>query len=207
MGTETLLTFALASTLLSLAPGPDNIFVLMQSALHGARAGLLVTLGLCTGLVVHTTLVAAGIAAIFLVNDLAFMALKLAGAAYLIYLAIGAWRAGASPLPPGQLPLLSAAQLYRRGIVMNLSNPKVAIFFLAFLPQFAAPESGNIAIQIMVLGLVFIVIALLVFGAVAVLSGRLASLFRRSVSVQQMLNRAAALVFGCLALRLALASR
>lgn len=207
MTLETLITFTLASTLLSLAPGPDNIFVLMQSALHGARAGLLVTLGLCTGLIVHTSLVAAGVAAIFLVNDLAFMLLKFAGAAYLIYLAIGAWRAGTSALPADQVPQQSALHLYRRGIIMNLSNPKVAIFFLAFLPQFARPEAGNIAMQIMVLGAVFILIALLVFGTVALLSGRLAAAFKRSTTVQGLLNRAAALVFAGLALRLAFASR
>lgn len=207
MSIETLLTFILASTLLSLAPGPDNIFVLMQSALHGARAGLLVTLGLCTGLVVHTTLVAAGVAALFLVNDLAFTLLKLVGAAYLIYLAIGAWRAGASALPAEQVPPQTALQLYRRGIVMNLTNPKVAIFFLAFLPQFANPASGSIAFQIIMLGVIFIVIALLVFGAVALLSGRLAAAFKRSSTVQRMLNRAAALVFTGLALRLAFTSR
>lgn len=207
MDIETLLTFTLASTLLSLAPGPDNIFVLMQSALHGARAGLLVTLGLCTGLVVHTALVAAGVAAIFIVNDLAFTLLKLVGAAYLLYLALGAWRAGASTLPAGQVPQQTALQLYRRGIVMNLTNPKVAIFFLAFLPQFATPEKGSIAIQIMMLGVIFIAIALFVFGAVALLSGRLADAFKRSTAVQRVLNRAAALVFAGLALRLALTSR
>lgn len=207
MTPETLITFTLASTLLSLAPGPDNIFVLMQSALHGARAGLLVTLGLCTGLIVHTMLVAAGVAAIFLVNDAAFTLLKLTGAAYLVYLAISAWRAGASAMPGGELPRQSTWQLYRRGIIMNLSNPKVAIFFLAFLPQFAAPESGNIARQIMALGAIFILIALLVFGAVAVLSGHLADAFKRSSTVQGLLNRAAALVFAGLALRLAFTSR
>jgi threonine/homoserine/homoserine lactone efflux protein len=207
MSIETLLTFTLASTLLSLAPGPDNIFVLMQSALHGARAGLLVTLGLCTGLIVHTTLVAAGVAAIFLVNDLAFTLLKLLGAGYLIYLAIGAWRAGASALSANGAPPQSALQLYRRGVVMNLTNPKVAIFFLAFLPQFVSPASGEIAFQIMILGVIFILVALLVFGTVALLSGRLAAAFKRSGKIQRLLNRSAALIFTGLALRLAMASR
>jgi threonine/homoserine/homoserine lactone efflux protein len=207
MSIETLLTFTLASTLLSLAPGPDNIFVLMQSALHGARAGLLVTLGLCTGLIVHTTLVAAGVAAIFLVNDLAFTLLKLLGAGYLIYLAIGAWRTGASALPANRAPSQSVLQLYRRGIVMNLTNPKVLIFFLAFLPQFVSPASDKIANQIMILGIIFILVALLVFGTVALLSGRLAAAFKRSGKIQRLLNRSAAMIFAGLALRLAMASR
>ncbi|MGA0805124.1 MAG: LysE family translocator [Pseudohongiellaceae bacterium] len=207
MDIETLLTFILASILLSLTPGPDNIFVLVQSAVHGARAGLLVTLGLCTGLVVHTALVAGGVAALFLVNDLAFTVLKLAGASYLLYLAYGAWRAGGSALAEQQLPPQSAAQLFRRGIFMNLTNPKVAIFFLAFLPQFANPDDGNIVRQIMLLGFVFILVASLVFSAVALLSGRLAALFKRSGTVQARLNRVAALVFAGLALRLAASTR
>jgi threonine/homoserine/homoserine lactone efflux protein len=207
MSPETLITFSIASFLLSLAPGPDNIFVLLQSALYGARAGLLVTLGLCTGLIVHTALVAAGVAAIFLVNVYAFTALKLLGAAYLLYLAVGAWKAGASELPGGQQPRLGNWQLYRRGIVMNLTNPKVAIFFLAFLPQFAKPENGEIALQIMALGGLFIIIALLVFGSVALLAGRLSELFRRQPAIQRVLNRAAAIVFAGLALRLAFATR
>lgn len=197
----------LASTLLSLAPGPDNIFVLMQSALHGARAGLLVTLGLCTGLVVHTALVAAGVATIFLVNATAFTLLKLAGAGYLLYLARAAWKAGATPVPTDQGAPLAGWQLYRRGILMNLSNPKVAIFFLAFLPQFTSPDTASIANEIMMLGGIFILLALVVFGAIALLAGSLAAVFKRSPGVQQGLNRTAAVVFAGLALRLALVSR
>jgi threonine/homoserine/homoserine lactone efflux protein len=207
MPVETLLTFALASALLSLAPGPDNLFVLMQSAQHGARAGLWVTLGLCTGLMGHTALVAGGVAAIFLVNALAFTVLKLAGAAYLLTLAVGAWKAGMSALPKEKSVVLPALRLYRRGIVMNLANPKVAIFFLAFLPQFTTPANGNIAIQIILLGLIFMVLTLAVFGSVALLAGRLAGVFNRSGRVQQALNRLSALVFAGLAIRLALASR
>jgi threonine/homoserine/homoserine lactone efflux protein len=207
MPVETLLTFALASALLSLAPGPDNLFVLMQSAQHGARAGLWVTLGLCTGLMGHTALVAGGVAAIFLVNALAFTVLKLAGAAYLLTLAVGAWKAGMSALPKEKSVVLPALRLYRRGIVMNLTNPKVAIFFLAFLPQFTTPTNGNIAMQIILLGLIFMMLTLAVFGCVALLAGRLADAFNRSGRVQQALNRLSALVFAGLAIRLALASR
>lgn len=207
MTPETLLTFALASFLLSLAPGPDNLFVLMQSALHGARSGLLITLGLCTGLVVHTSLVAAGIAGIFLVNALAFTVLKFCGAAYLLYLAAGAWRAGDVVLQTGAPVPQDALALYRRGILMNLSNPKVAIFFLAFLPQFTRIEEGNIPFQIMILGAVFMVIAWLTFSSVALLSARLSGWLRERPPVLARMQKVAAGVFALLALRLALSSR
>ena len=204
---DTLITFSLASALLSLAPGPDNLFVLTQSALYGRKAGILITLGLCTGLMVHTSLVAAGVAAIFLVNPLAFTLLKTVGAAYLLFLAWQAFRATPNALDDTSRSSLGGWRLYRRGIFMNLTNPKVAVFFLAFLPQFAHPESGNIPLQIIILGTTFIVIALLVFCTVAVLAGQLAHWFRRTPGVQSVLNKLAALVFSGLALRLALASR
>lgn len=207
MTPDTLLTFIAASTLLSFAPGPDNLFVLMQSALHGRRAGFLITLGLCTGLLVHTTLVALGVAAVIMVSAVAFLILKLVGASYLIYLAVMSWRASASALSPEKASRLSARQYYLRGILMNLSNPKVAIFFLAFLPQFARPEAGSVTVQLLVLGGLFIVVALLVFGLIAALASWLAAPLAGSSRAQILLNRLAALVFFGLAARLALSSR
>lgn len=206
-GPETLSIFFLAALALSLAPGPDNIFVLTQSALNGRLAGLAVTLGLCTGLLVHTFAVALGVAAIFSASDLAFTALKLVGAAYLLYLALGALRAGSTRLPAqaGRAPGL--ARYYRRGIVMNITNPKVAIFFLAFLPQFADPDAGPLAPQLILLGGVFILAALLVFGAIAWGAGFLGGWLARSPRAQILLNRLAAVVFIALALRLVLAQR
>jgi threonine/homoserine/homoserine lactone efflux protein len=204
---DALITFVAASTLLSFAPGPDNIFVLLQSALHGRRAGLLITLGLCTGLLVHTALVALGVAALIMVSTTAFTVLKLAGASYLVYLAIMAWGASTSVAASEKVPALSGRQYYLRGILMNLSNPKVAIFFLAFLPQFARPEDGSVTTQLLVLGMVFILVALAVFSLIAVLAGWLAGRLQGSSGAQILLNRLAALVFLGLAARLALASR
>ena len=207
MTSDTLLTFIAASALLSFAPGPDNIFVLMQSAIHGRRAGFFITLGLCTGLLVHTTLVALGVAALLVVSTTAFLVLKLVGAAYLVYLAVLAWRASASAVAGAEVPPLSPRQYYLRGIAMNLSNPKVAIFFLAFLPQFARPEAGSVIAQLIVLGGVFIAVALVVFSLIATLAGWLAAALARSTQAQVRLNRLAALVFFGLAARLALSSR
>jgi threonine/homoserine/homoserine lactone efflux protein len=200
---ESLVTFFAASVLLALAPGPDNIFVLTQSALHGKLAGLLVTLGLCTGLIVHTTAVAFGVAVIFQASALAFTALKLCGAGYLLYLAWGAWRATATKINASTDAGLSRGKLYRRGIIMNVTNPKVSIFFLAFLPQFADPAHGSLTLQMVLLGGIFILATILIFGAIALLAGTLGSWLARSNKAQIVMNRVAGVVFVGLALKLA----
>ena len=203
---ESMLTFILASALLSIAPGPDNIFVLTQSALYGRKSGMLVTFGLCTGLVVHTTAVAFGIAVIFQASVVAFTALKIAGAVYLLYLAWLAFSASASSLEGPDSTQRTSWELYRRGIFMNITNPKVSIFFLAFLPQFASPEYGALAPQIFTLGALFIVVALVVFGVIAVLAGALGSWLNRLPKTQVYLNRIAGTVFTGLALKLVTSS-
>lgn len=202
LSTESILAFTGVSALLSLAPGPDNIFVLTQSALYGRKSGILVTLGLCTGLLVHTTLVAVGVAAIFQTSVVAFTALKVIGAAYLLYLAWHAFRASVQRLDVARSNVHSSGALYRRGIIMNISNPKVSIFFLAFLPQFASPEKGSLAIQIFLLGGVFILVAFVIFAAIAFLSAVLGDWLQRSSRAQKYLNRIAGVVFVALALKL-----
>jgi len=204
---DTLLAFFGIAALLALAPGPDNLFVLMQSALWGRRAGLFVVLGLCTGLLGHTAAVAAGLAAMFAASPLAFTAMKLAGAAYLAYLAWQALRAPGTTAQSERPPALSRGALYRRGIIMNLTNPKVLLFFFAFLPQFVAPAHGPVGLQIVVLGAVFMLATLLVFGAIAFFSGAFGQLLQRSPAASRWLNRLAGMVFLGLALRLATASR
>lgn len=207
LSTETIITFLTASVLLGLAPGPDNIFVLTQSALHGRTAGLVVMLGLCTGLIVHSAAVAFGVAAIFQTSSAAFSTLKLLGAGYLLYLAWQACRAKATNISAASNGIFAHGKLYRRGIIMNVTNPKVSIFFLAFLPQFADPSRGPITVQIMLLGGLFILATVVVFGGVAVLAGTLSQWFAQSERVQIALNRIAAIVFVGLALKLATAER
>lgn len=199
---ETIAAFFLASVLLGLAPGPDNIFVLTQSALHGRGAGLMVTVGLCTGLIVHTTAVSFGVAAIFQASAAAFTTLKLAGGAYLLYLAWGAFRTAARELHTDQNTRLSNRRLYGRGIIMNITNPKVSIFFLAFLPQFVNPDRGRLTLQLMSLGGIFIIATLLVFGCIAVLGGSLGEWLNRSPRAQRIINWIAGTVFVALALKL-----
>ncbi|MEH6629096.1 MAG: LysE family translocator [Motiliproteus sp.] len=199
---ESIIAFVTVSALLSIVPGPDNIFVLMQSALYGKKSGVLVTLGLCTGLIVHTTAVALGIAAVFQASIVAFTVLKIVGALYLAYLAWQAFRATAQPLETAESNSRSSGALYRRGIIMNITNPKVSVFFLAFLPQFASPDNGPLAPQILLLGGLFILVALVTFSAIAAAAGVLGGWFNNSPKVQVYLNRIAGTVFAGLAVKL-----
>ncbi|MBT8085816.1 MAG: LysE family translocator [Woeseia sp.] len=204
---EVLGVFILASVLLALSPGPDNIFVLTQSALSGPRAGLVVTLGLCSGLIVHTTAVAMGVAVIFQSSAIAFSALKIAGAGYLAYLAWQAFRAGASTLKPADSPAIPLRRLYLRGIVMNVTNPKVSIFFLAFLPQFADPQRGSLVLQILALGAAFAASTILIFGTLAVFAGSIGQWLMQSARSQRVMNRIAGTVFLLLAAKLLITER
>ncbi|MGB0289140.1 LysE family translocator [Aequoribacter sp.] len=201
LSTETVTLFFAVSMGLALSPGPDNVFVLAQSALNGRRAGLMVTLGLCTGLLVHSAAVAFGVAAVIKNTEYGFFIIKLFGAAYLSYLALHLFGAQAMTLGQSQTAVRSA-RLYRRGIVMNLTNPKVAIFFLAFLPQFTDPEKGSVTIQLLALGAVFIVATALVFGVIAWFSGFLRERLFDSPRAQHVLNRTAAVLFAALAVNL-----
>jgi threonine/homoserine/homoserine lactone efflux protein len=204
---ETVYTFFIASTLLAIAPGPDNVFVLTQSALHGKLFGILVMLGLCTGLLVHTAAVAFGVAVIFQASTLAFTLLKVAGAFYLLYLAWQAIRSTPEQVCMNGEQKKNGATLYRRGIIMNITNPKVSIFFLAFLPQFADPQRGPISLQMIALGGIFIVATVLVFGTVALIGGTLGEWLNRSPRTQQIMNWVAGTVFVGLALKLVTAEQ
>lgn len=199
--------FAVAALLLAVAPGPDNMFVATHAAVHGARSGLLVTLGLCTGLAVHTLAVACGLAALLRTTPALMAAIRHVGAAYLLYLAWSAIRAAYAPGPldaagPAQATRLSAFALYRRGVWMNLSNPKVALFFAALLPQFVDPGRGSPWLQTLLLGAVFAAATLIVFGGIACAAGWAGAHWLRSPRAVRVGHCAAALVFVAIALHL-----
>jgi threonine/homoserine/homoserine lactone efflux protein len=205
---ETLATFLTAAVVLALVPGPDNVFVLTQSAVQGKGAGLAVVMGLCTGLIGHSTAVALGVAAIFQTSALAFTVLKYIGAAYLVYLAWQMFRAPVENIGEASGGIATDyGKLYLRGIIMNVTNPKVSIFFLAFLPQFTDPERGSVTIQILLLGGVFIGATIIVFGGIAVLAGFLGEWLNRSPRVLMVLNKLAGTIFLGLALKLATTQR
>ena len=172
MDLSTFLYFLVASVLLTIAPGSDIMYLLAKSLADGARSGIALAFGLCTGLIFHTTLVIIGVAAVIQQSPTAFAVLKYAGAAYLLYLAWGAFHA------QGDLKLntvnksASYFKLYRRGVIMNVLNPKVLLFFLAFLPQFVNLNSDSVSLQIAFLGFIFGLQTLIVFSLVAVCAGK-----------------------------------
>jgi threonine/homoserine/homoserine lactone efflux protein len=204
---HTILTFFAVSLALGFTPGPDNIAVLMQSATHGRKAGLFITLGLCGGLVVHTLAVALGLAAVFAASATAFAVLKVLGATYLAYLAWGAFRAPVSPAAMGARPASTPFQMFTRGMVMNLTNPKVVFFFLALLPQFVQADSGSVTLQLCALGLIFILATLVAFGTITYFSAAFSAGLRQSARAQRGLNYFAGSIFLGLAVRLALTER
>lgn len=202
---NTLLLFLSASVLLAITPGPDNLYVLIQSAIHNRRVGLLITLGLCTGLVAHSLAIAYGLSAFIAASPLAFFILKLSGAAYIAYLA---WRVFNSQVLPLQKtsqspPRLNYGQFYRRGIIMNITNPKIALFFLAFLPQFVDVNRDSVTIQVMQIGAIFILVTLVVFSIVILLSVPIRQWLIRHPKRQITLNKFSGLLLFFLALYIA----
>ncbi|MCL5501224.1 LysE family translocator [Escherichia coli] len=207
MSIDTVFAFLAAALFLAFVPGPDNLFVMTQAALRGRRAGLTITLGLCTGLIAHTTAVALGVAVIFQQSELAFRLLKYAGAAYLTWLAWLAFRAKPTAAKSSTGPVREGARLYLRGIVMNITNPKVSIFFLAFLPQFVDKQAGHVTLQMFALGGLFIIATLIAFSLMALFAASAGARFGQSPAAQKVMNKIAGVVFLGLALKLATAER
>ena len=200
---EILIAFFSASLLLALIPGPDNIFVLTQSIFQGKKSGLIIMLGLCTGLIFHTLAVAFGVAVIFQTSEIAFTILKIIGAMYLLYLSWQIFNAPTEKIDiENKNTTIDYKKLYYRGIIMNISNPKVSIFFLAFLPQFTNPSLGFAPLQMLLLGALFIFATILIFGLIALLSGSLSKIFNKSEKSQKILNKLASFVFLGLAVKL-----
>lgn len=175
----TLLLFVTASVILTLAPGPDILFLIAQGVSKGPRAGFATAMGLSTGCLVHTTAAALGASVIFQTSPLAFHALQAAGVVYLLYLA---WKTltekpQEAHAPNTMSPAVKA--LYARGFLMNILNPKVALFFLAFLPQFAAPERGPVWLQMAFYGLVFTAQVVLMFGSIGLFAGTVSAWLSR----------------------------
>jgi threonine/homoserine/homoserine lactone efflux protein len=185
---STLLVFAGASIAMLVFPGPSVIYIVTRSVEQGRRAGLVSMLGVEAGGLVHVAAAALGISAIVASSATAFSIVKYAGAAYLIYLGVQRWRSGESTSEPGEPQ--ARGDLFRQGMVVNVLNPKTAIFFLAFLPQFVDPSMA-VAPQVLVLGAEFIAIAVLSDGAYALIAGTLGERVRRSTLANRWVDRAA----------------
>ena len=202
----TLFGFLCASMALTIAPGPDNIFVMTQGITRGRKAAIVTALGMCSGITVHTTAAAFGISALFYSSALAFNLVKYAGAGYLLYLAFKAVR-GSGTSVPASSDSLPVAALFRRGFIMNLLNPKVALFFLAFLPQFVNPASGGLPQQMILLGIVFMLQAVVIFSLIGWFSGTLGRQLQAKPQVAKYFDRLTAGVFAALGLKLVLSER
>ena len=204
---STLAVFALASFLLIVVPGPAVLYVVTRSMAQGRRAGLLSMLGIETGGLVHVAAAAIGLSAVIASSAAAFTVVKLAGAAYLIYLGVRRLVARDDALPEVTGGGRSGKRLFAQGIVVNVLNPKTAVFFLAFLPQFVDPAKGTVTVQFLVLGLIFVAVAMLSDGAYALVAGTAGDWLRGSQRVRSWLSRFSGAVFVGLGVTAALSGR
>lgn len=206
MTASTLLCFLGASVALTLAPGPDNIFVVTQGIARGRKPAIVTALGMCSGISVHTTAAAFGISAVFYSSVVAFNAVKLAGAAYLLYLAYKTLRER-SAVRFAAVDERPAGALFKRGFIMNVLNPKVAMFFLAFLPQFVSPASGPLPLQMLLLGFIFMAQSVVIFTLIGYFAGGIGRFILARPKVARFFDLLTAGVFASLGIRLALAER
>jgi threonine/homoserine/homoserine lactone efflux protein len=193
---ELLLPFCAATAALALSPGPDNIFVLIQSMTNGKRYGLATIAGLMTGCLVHTSLLAFGVSIIIKDNPIVFNAIKIFGALYLLYLA---WQVlnseEAISLGNGKGNKKGLLALFKQGFVMNVLNPKVTIFFLAFFPGFLFSEELSTVVQFYVLGFLFILVSSFVFCGIALLAASIADFLKKNARTGAVLKWLQIIVF------------
>ncbi|HET7361917.1 MAG TPA: LysE family translocator [Salinimicrobium sp.] len=177
---EQLIPFLSASILLTFAPGPDIIYVLVQSITNGKKYGIFTALGLVSGIIVHTTLVAFGISALIAASASLFFIIKLFGACYLFFLAYQIFKSDAKVAFSSEgVPHKSGKELFKQGFVMNVLNPKVTIFFLAFFPGFLWEPEGNTVAQFYLLGFIFMVQAFLIFTLISLLAGKISTYLKK----------------------------
>lgn len=174
MNIEVLFSFALATSALAISPGPDNIYVLVQSISNGKSYGLATVYGLITGCIIHTTLLAFGVSAIIKANENIFLAIKIFGAIYLLYLAFMVYKSDSEvDLEANGAPKKSLKALFVQGFFMNVLNPKVTIFFLAFFPGFLFSDSLGTVIQFYILGGIFMLVSFIIFSTIALLASEI----------------------------------
>jgi threonine/homoserine/homoserine lactone efflux protein len=201
----TLLAFIPAGLALNLTPGADMMFCLGQGLRSGRRAAMAANFGIAAGGMVHTTLAALGLGALVAAHPAAFESIRWLGVGYLLWLAVGALRASSFATEAQVVPT-SANRAFWQGLMVNLLNPKVILFILAFLPQFVDPLRPILP-QFLTLGVVFSLGGLLVNGAVGLFAGSIGKRLARSATLSRWLSRVSAGIFGALALRLALMPR
>ena len=205
--------YVAAAAAVTLAPGPDTMFVLATGVQTGTRAGIAATFGIATGCLAHAAMAALGLSALIAASPVAFDTLRIAGALYLLWIggkairaAAAAWRNRAQP--PAQMPGEATVwQAYRRGAITNVLNPKVGIFYVAFLPQFANPALGNLAVQILVLAAIHIALGIVWLSILATVSGRATASLTRNNRVRAWLDGVAGTIYITLAVRMLVTER
>lgn len=177
--------FASASILLAITPGPDMIYIATRSIAQGRNAGVVSALGVHTGVLIHTFAAALGLSALIAASAVAFSMVKYAGAGYLIYLGIQTFLSKSEMLEIKSTARAKLSQVYYQGLLVNLFNPKIILFFLAFLPQFVDPSQGNVKLQLLILGILFIVFGLPIAMSVGLAGGQFGIWLRAKQEIQQ----------------------
>lgn len=189
MNYDVLISFIIATAALAIAPGPDNIYVLLQSITHGKRSGLATVAGLISGCLVHTTFVAFGVSAVIKNNPHLFLAIKILGAVYLFFLAYKVYQSDSQLyLDTTHVPQKKWHQLFKQGVMMNVINPKVSLFFLALFPGFLFSDTLSHVTQFYILGLLFITVSFFVFSAIAILSGMISDYVKKHTNIGKYLK-------------------
>ncbi len=196
------LSFIGVSLLLIIAPGPDNIFVMAQSISYGKKEGIATAFGLCSGVTIHTLAASIGLSAILYQSNIAFSILKYLGAFYLLYLAYQAFRSSNEVGEFAKPKKQTLPALYRRGFLMNVLNPKVSLFFLAFLPQFIEKNGISVPLQMIVLGLTFMLLTLIVFSIIAIFAGSLGEKLLQNQKSSRIINLSQGAIFTGIGLKL-----
>ena len=205
--TEHLAAFIGVALLLNISPGPDQIYVLGRTLAQGRFVGFVSSWGVCSGAFVHVFAAAFGFSLIIKSSPTAYAVLKYAGAAYMVWLAINTLRHNVLNISKDTSAPKSLGKVYLQGILVDVLNPKVAIFFLAFLPQFVSPAIGNVPWQMIQLGLAFMVVTIVVFSTCGILAHRASAALMEKPSVAKTINTLSAFVFLGLGLKLAFSER
>ena len=197
---EILIQFLTASILLTLSPGPDIIYVLVTGLSQGKREGILLSTGLVSGIIIHTSLVAFGISALITTSETLFLLIKLSGAFYLLYLAFKIYSEPAHIDLTSKPPNKTNKNYIKQGFLMNVLNPKVTLFFMAFFPQFLWDNNGNTVIQFYILGLIFMLQAFIIFGLIAVFANKFYAIIQNYSKSALIFKYLQIVVFACIAL-------
>lgn len=196
MNLEILISFVASVVVLAVSPGPDNIFVLTQSVVNGRKYGIATVLGLMTGCIIHTSLIAFGVSLIIAESPTLFFIIKLFGASYLLYLAYQVYKSDASILiNTKNFAKKSTSQLFKTGFLMNVLNPKVTIFFLAFFPRFLFSEELSNVIQFYILGGLFILTSFVIFSSISFLGGLISERIKENKNIGVWLKYMQIIVF------------